>query len=190
MSLITIEKRICLDNSYLDANYQEHLLLKVQDDTIGECTAEHGHVIHVNRLLDIKDNYISNVNCDTIFTVVFEALTLNPLVGSIWEGNVCMIFVGGLFLSVLDKQKVLIPVKELYQYEFAASDKCFKLKDVVTTTDINGNRNKSSVKGTKIANKSNLPFELHEGDVLNVKIIGSKYAKGTYRCFGTPLFKD
>jgi DNA-directed RNA polymerase subunit E'/Rpb7 len=152
-----IEKRICVDHEYLNRDINSYIFQKIKDVTLNECTKEFGYILSIKKLVKIKDNYISNVNCDNIFTVVFDAETLKPENGKKFTGVVCMIFAGGIFLNILDKQKVLIPVSSLIDYVFKPSEKCFKKKDKT----------------------------IKEGDVIDVIITGTKYSKQSFSCFGS-----
>lgn len=107
-----IEKRLYLEPKYLDSNFHEHLLQKLRDTIVGECTKEYGHILSIDRITEIISNE------DTIFTLKFEAMTLKPEVGKILEGKVCMVFKDGIFLKVADKQKMLIPSLTLREYTY------------------------------------------------------------------------
>jgi hypothetical protein len=156
MSVI-IEKRIKIEHEYLTKDINKYILEKIKDSVIGSCTSEYGYILDIKKLIRIKDNYISNVNCDNIFIVEFEAETLKPEIGKTFEGEVCMIFPGGIFLNIKNKQKILIPVLSLKDYKFNPSTKTFKSKEKT----------------------------IQEGSVLKVIITGVKYSKQTFSCFGT-----
>ena len=156
MSIAIMEKRVCIDNEYLNDDLYKHILTKIKEITDNECTKEHGYIIDVKKIIRIKDNYISNVNCDNIFIIEFEAETLKPEIGKRFLGDVCMIFPGGIFLTVKNKQKVLIPISTLQNYTYVPSDKMFK-------------NDKKNIK---------------EGDNIMVEITGTKYSKQNFSCFG------
>ena len=121
-----------------------------------ECTKDYGYILDVKKVVKIKDNYVSNANCDNIFTILFEADTLKPENGKEYEGIVCMIFAGGIFFNIKNKQKVLIPITNLKEFIFDQTKKQFKKEKVI----------------------------IKEGDVLNVIITGTKYSKKSFSCFG------
>ena len=154
--LTVIERRICIGHDYLYRDIKDALLDKIKEVTLNECTKDHGYILSVKKIVTIKDNYISNANCDNIFTVLFEAETLKPENGSILQGEVCMIFNGGIFLNVKNKQKILIPLTNLKAYVFDHTKKQF-------------------VKGYKI---------IKEGDIIDIVITGTKYSKQSFSCFG------
>ncbi len=156
MDSVIMERRICIDNEQLNNNIYSHLLTKIKEKTNNECTKEYGYILDIKKLLRIKDNYISNVNCDTILLVEFLAETLKPDIGKKFVGEVCMIFPGGIFLNIKGKQKVLIPISTLNKYTYDIVNKNFK-------------------KDKKI---------IKEGDVIKVEITGTKYSKQSFSCFG------
>lgn len=107
-----IERRVYLEPKYLDSKIHEHLLKKLRDTIVGECTKEYGHILTVEKITEIVTNE------DTIFALKFEAITLKPEIGKIVEGKVCMLFKDGIFMKVDNKQKMLIPALTLQDYEF------------------------------------------------------------------------
>ena len=153
---IILERRICIDHKFLDSNIHSYLFEKIKEITLNECSKENGYILSVIKIIKIKDNYISNANCDNIFTVLFEVENLKPENGKQFEGEVCMIFGGGIFINVRKKQKILIPISNLKNYVFTQSLKQFK-------------NDKTIIK---------------EGDILNVEVIGTKYTKQSFSCFG------
>ena len=77
MSII-LERRICIDHKYLDSNIHSYLLEKIKEVTLNECTKENGYILSIIKIVKIKDSYISNANCDNIFTILFEVENLKP----------------------------------------------------------------------------------------------------------------
>lgn len=126
-----IERRLYLEPKYLDSKLHEHLLQKLRDTIVGECTKEYGHILSIEKIIEIVSNE------DTIFTLKFEAMTLKPEVGKILEGKVCMLFKDGIFMKVADRQKMLIPALTLRDYKFDEdSDSYVKDKIRITTDSI------------------------------------------------------
>ena len=160
--IVLIEKRICIEHEYLSEDIYKYIFSKIKEITMNECTKNYGYILNIKRLVRIKDSYISNVNCDNIFTVIFEAETLKPEIGKEFQGSVCMLFPGGIFLNIKNKQKVLIPISSLENYVFDLTKKCLK-------------------KDKKI---------IKEGDMLDVCITGVKYSKQTFSCFGNLVEKS
>lgn len=156
---VVIEKRICIEQDKLDTNISKYILEKIQKMVKNECTKENGYILDVKRMIEIKDNYISNVNCDTIFVVTFEVETLKPEVGKHLEGEVFMVFGSGIFINVKNKQKILIPITTLKDYVFNSEEKCF-------------------IKGEK---------KIEIGDNLKVVVTGVKYTKHSFHCFGNMI---
>ena len=153
--IIKIERKICVESKFLTKDLKKYIFTKIKENAINECSKEYGYFLNIIKLIEIKDNYISS-NCENIFIVVFEAETLKPEVGKIFEGIVCMIFSGGIFINIQNKIKVLIPLSSLKDYEYNNTKKCFE-------------------------NKSRM---IKENDTLSVVISGTKYSKQSYSCFG------
>lgn len=157
LSNVIIEKKICLEPQYLYYNLNENLLKKTREVCKDECSKENGYILEVKRIVKIKDNYISNVNSSTMFVIDIEVESLIPYLNNIYSDKVCMIFNGGLFMTIKDKIKVLIPSSSLEEYTFDSNNKVFK--------------------GTK-------KQIIKENDVVKVKITGIKYSKKNFSCFG------
>lgn len=151
---IEITRRVCLDPMCLDQNILDHLLQKIRDSTENECTKEYGYILSVDRLVEIEDNYVSAANSDIVFIVRFKARTLKPDMGTELSGVVCMVVTHGVFLSVKDKMKVLVPMPG---YTFDSENSCYTKDDVI----------------------------IKNGDTLSVRIIGSKYSKQNFSCYGS-----
>lgn len=161
MDTTIIEKRICLESRFLDSNYEQHLLNKANQDTKNECSQKYGFIIRIVKIDKILDHEINRVNADNVFTVKFEAETLKPEPDKIFRGSVCMVYKDGIFINVLNKQKILIPAYVLADnYSF------------------------NEEKNLYISN--NDPDDIiKEGTILNVKITASQYNNLNFSCFGT-----
>jgi DNA-directed RNA polymerase subunit E'/Rpb7 len=109
MGIERITKRIVLDDQFLDKNINRHLFNKLKDIAENDCSKEYGYIIEVKKIIEILDNYISNVNSELIFIVLFEAETIKPEVNSVYEDEVYLALRGGIFFEVSKKFKVLIP---------------------------------------------------------------------------------
>lgn len=151
-----LEKKVCIDFKYLGKDLKKSLLEKAKSVFINECSKDHGYILDIEKIIKIKDNYISNVNSDVIFILDIDVVTLKPEINDILSDKVSMVFGGGLFISIKDKIKVLIPVNSLPGYTFDQSTKTF-VKD------------KNIIK---------------ENDVVKVKISGVKYSNKNFSCFG------
>ena len=113
-------------------------------------------VVFVQVILIKQDNYISNVNCENVFTIVFQVENLKPENGKQFSGKICMIYAGGIFLIIKNKQKVLIPLASLKDYVFDQTNKCFKKDKKIIKT----------------------------GDIIDVIITGTRYSNKSFSCFG------
>ena len=158
MSTSIIERRICIEAEYLDQNVLDHVLNKIRHTCKNECTKEDGYIIDVNKIVNVKNNYISNVNSDIVFIVAFEAEILKPEVGKQFTDKVCMIFSGGIFINIKDKFKVLIPQSCLDKYTYESTTKMFVHND-----------NNTSIK---------------EDDIITIVITVMKYSKKNFSCIG------
>ena len=161
MDTTIIEKRICLESRFLDSNYEQHLLNKANQDTKNECSQKYGFIIRIIKIHKILDHEINRVNADNVFTVKFEAETLKPEPDKIFRGSVCMVYKDGIFINVLNKQKILIPA-------------------YVLTDNYSFNNEKNLYIG------NNDPDDIiKEGTILDVKITASQYNNFNFSCFGT-----
>lgn len=158
MPLTIIERRICLESKFLDQNIIAHLLSKIQSSTTTDCIKDYGYILDVKRIVKILTHEICRANTDNVFTVQFEAQTLRPEINSIMTGKVCMVYKDGIFITVCDKQKILIPKINLKEYTFDESVPCYKNSE-----------------GHIIKN----------GDEITVVIIAVQYSKKNYSCFGS-----
>jgi DNA-directed RNA polymerase subunit E'/Rpb7 len=154
-SLKIIKKRICLEPEFLDKNYKSYLFDKIKNLHKEECSRENGYFLEIKRIINIVDNNISS-NSEIVFIVEFEAEILLPEKGKEFEGVICMIFNGGVFVIVKNKLKVLIPVSELNNYSYNSTDNTFISKDKI----------------------------LKKGDDIKISILDMKYSKKQFSCFG------
>lgn len=159
-SIIKLQKKITIESQYLDSNIKENILKKLKIITNNECSKEYGYYINIIKINNILDNYISS-NCENIFIVEFDAEILKPEIGKKYEGKVCMLFGGGIFLNVLNRLKILIPLSTITDYEYNP------LKNNFT-------------------NKKNGKVIILNDD-LKVIISGTKYSKQNFSCFGKLL---
>jgi DNA-directed RNA polymerase subunit E'/Rpb7 len=156
MNKITITRRICMHSKYLDQDISDHILRELTSLTLNECGKEHGHIISVNKINKIVNHKIGRANSDNVFTVEFEALSLNPKVGTAVVGRVCMVYKDGIFINIMNKQKMLIPATSLIKYEF----------DELT----------GSYKGSESS--------IRVDDELEAVITASQYRNGRFSCYG------
>ena len=157
-SIRQIESRITLPPENLDNIYMDEIFEKLCSITKNHCNNEYGFILKVNKIIAIKDNFISNVDCEIIFTVIYEAETLKPEIEKDFDGFVCMIFHGGIFVSVKNKFEVLIPISKLENFVYNGNTKTF-----------------AKASGETICEK----------DPITVKITGLKYCTDKkYKCFG------
>ena len=158
MEVKVINSRICLEPKHLDSDIYNHLLEKIKNQMINFCSKQHGFILDVNKIIDVKENKISAANSDIVFTVSYEVKTLKPKVGIIFEGDICLVFNKGVFINVDNKMKILVIPDSLTKsgYQFDASLNIYK----------NGVRN------------------LSKGDVIRVMCTGVMYVKQKFNCYG------
>jgi len=154
--IINIEKKINLEYEFLDQNIETHLFNKIKKTFEGECIKEHGYILSVLRLIEIKDNIISNANSELLFTAVFEADVLKPEINSIFMGKVVMILPTGIFVETQNILKILIPKNGFIGYEYNQAENSYSKND------------------NKIMKDS----------IVKVSITKTKYAKKSFSCFG------
>ena len=152
-----IERKVCVEPEFLYYDLNAKLLEKVKKVFENECTQENGYILKINKILRIKDNYISNVNSNIIFIVDIDVENLKPEIDAVYTDKVSMIFSGGLFINIKNKIKLLIPISSLKNYKFEQSTKTF-VKDDKTV--------------------------IKEHDEIQIKITGIKYSKKNFNCFG------
>ena len=155
MITTTLNRRICLDSKYIDQDIMTHLLNNLNTTINNHCTQKYGHILKIVKIIKIINHEISRVNTNNIFNVSFEAQIFKPEPGVEIEGVVCMIFTDGIFVNVLDKQKILIPKSNLEDYTFV--DDTYKSKNDT----------------------------INDGDTLKIKVTASRYNNLSFSCFGT-----
>ncbi len=160
METICITRKICIDGNKLDKNIKAHLLQKIIELTSNECSKEYGHILKIENLEEIVTNTISNANSNIVFTVKFKAVVFKPVEGEKISGKVCMIFeTGGIFIEILEKQQLLIPISYLSGYTYNKDTETFTCK-------------KKSIK---------------KGDILTCVIKGVQNNNNNFSCFGAVI---
>ena len=154
-----IEKEITISPSCLTKNIKSHLLEALKVRIIEEnCSYEYGYILDIKKIISYSKNYISNANSMIVFTIVFEAITLNPTIGSILDGIISMVHTSGIFIEVKSKLKVLILQDKMNDMKYDSINNTYKSSD------------DNSV--------------LKPGDKIKVKIIGIRYQDKNISCYG------
>ena len=117
--LIQINKRIYIESCYLNSNIMLHLIDKIRQETQQVCSKEYGYILSIKNIIKILDNK------ENIFNVLFQAEVFKPEKNQELQGNVCMIFKDGIFVDVLNIQKVLISAKTLSNYKYDKTHNVF-----------------------------------------------------------------
>ena len=149
---IIIEKKICLNSKYLNSNIYKHLLDTLINITSEMCTQD-GYILKINRIVDILNHTIGRTNNDNIFNIKFEADIFKPQKNMKVTGNVCMIYKDGIFINIIDKQKMLIPTNNLKEYEYIEKSNIYKHKNTKNIITI-GDNIKCIIKAVGYINKS------------------------------------
>lgn len=118
--LIQINKRIYIESCYLNSNIMLHLIDKIRQETQQVCSKEYGYILSIKNIIKILDNK------ENIFNVLFQAEVFKPEKNQELQGNVCMIFKDGIFVDVLNIQKVLISAKTLSNYKYDKTHNVFR----------------------------------------------------------------
>ena len=148
-----IERRVYLEPRYLDQNIMHHLLARIIENTFGECSKEYGHILSVERIVKIVSNE------DTVFTVQFEAKIFKPEAGKKLRGVVCKVYKDGIFIDIVNKQKMLVPAVILKEKAYSF--------DEAGGIYTNGNA------------------KIKEGNEVDAVITAAKYNKQYFSCIGS-----
>jgi DNA-directed RNA polymerase subunit E'/Rpb7 len=152
MQTSVITRRVTLNPKYLTKNIKNHIITQLQIDTKNDCSKQFGHILKIIKIEEILDNE------NTTFVIKFSAETLKPEKDRILEGKVFKVYRDGIFIDVMEKQKILIPALNLTNYEFNEDNDTYVSK------------NKEIIQ---------------ENDEVKVKIVAVKYNKGKFSCFGS-----
>jgi len=126
--------------------------------TKNECTHEYGYILSIEKLEEIMSHEIGRANGDNVFTLKFQAQTMNPVVGKEVTGEVFHVFAIGIFVNVMEKQKILIPIAALGSYVY---------------NEMEGKYDHISANG-----------DIMIGDTIKVIITDSQYNSGGFSCLG------
>ena len=160
MQKVLITRDIRLAPQFIDQFIMKHLYTVLIDKITNTCSRQFGHIIKINNIISIEDQYIDRFHSDIHFIVKFEATTLLPTPGLETTGEICMVYEDGIFVNIQSLQKLLIPSCTLSDYNFNASENYFS-------------------NGVVILNKNK---------IITIKITDSKYQDGKFSCLG--VFKE
>lgn len=141
---VIVQRRINLEPKFLDQNIEQHLLSKIVESTVNECSKKNGYILSVNCIQSFD-----NIE-DTVFLVKFEAETFKPTIGDEVTGKVFMIFKDGVFVNIADKQKMLIPAMTMKSFKFDSVNNIYTNEEGLTIQEGDEIQTKiSAVKYTK-----------------------------------------
>lgn len=150
-------RKLCLKSKFLNKNVRDNILNELNECVKDECTQEHGHIISINKIIKIENLIISRANSDNIFSVVFEASTLKPVVDAKLSGEVVMVYKDGIFISIFNKLQMLIPTMYLEDFTF----------DEIREEYVGGDR------------------RIKVGDVISAVVTAIEFDKNSFGCFGS-----
>ena len=156
-----IKRQLSLKPEELTAGAIKNNILNKLENIIknSECSYDNGYILEITRIIDYNNNYISNATNMIVFTVIFEAITLNPKIGSILSGKVISVHTSGIFVEIKEKIKVLVAESSMEGMTYDANTLtykskigCIKKNDTVNIkiTDIRYQNKKISCIGTLI----------------------------------------
>lgn len=117
--IVRIDQKVSIDPKYLDSNISHYILEKIRLNMENKCTLKYGYIINVRKIINLGDNIIAPANSLVVYDVTYEAETVKPEKGLELSGKICMVFEHGIFVDVLGRMKVLVPVNTLEGYTFS-----------------------------------------------------------------------
>lgn len=152
MEKIIIQKQVCIEPKYMDANIMTHILDQLTRTSCKECSKDYGYIIKINRIIKVIDNYI-NMDSNIVFDIKFEASCLNPKPEKILSGKVCMVFPDGVFIDVMKKMQILIPKQFIVGYTFNKKNNSFVKDDTEEITISEGKQLKVNITASQYSNQ-------------------------------------
>ena len=131
MEVATITKRIILESNCIDKQILDHVLNKLNDTVLKDCSREHGYILKILEITRIIEHFIERSNSQNIFVVEFKAEVLKPVEGLRIKANICMVYKDGIFLNIMDKQKMLIPKSNLTEYDFDDTNNMYAIANKI-----------------------------------------------------------
>lgn len=125
-----ITKKITLDPSFLNKDIKDNIYKIIEKEFTNKCFKEYGYILKINDIISYSDNIISNTNSKIIFTVVFDADTLNPKIGDKITGKIFYMDKNCILMNVENKAKVVIPINMMNEYTYQENDKYY-IKHIV-----------------------------------------------------------
>jgi DNA-directed RNA polymerase subunit E'/Rpb7 len=156
MNSVCLEKNIYIAPAFLTSNIKKTIKDKLNTELINKCDRDYGYITYIKDI-EIVHNSISPTGSGAFFYVKFKADIIRPEIGKEYNGNICMIFSNGIFVEMVGKMKVLIPVNKTNGYLYDKGESCFK-------------------KGSDLLKKD---------QNVKVKIDMIKYEKGNFSCIGS-----
>jgi len=125
----TLVKKFFLEPKYLDSNIRSHIYNKLQNTLQNNCTYEYGYIVDIDPSIKILRNNVARLDGSVLLDIEFRVTNLKPCKGQIVEGSVFMIFEHGIFITVQNKIKILIPVEHTGNYKYNKDENIFQNED-------------------------------------------------------------
>lgn len=154
--MILFREKIAVPSRYLNADLHDHIYNCIKNKFQDKCFEKEGYIISIDRDISVISNSISSDNV-AVFDVEFKVETFLPEVGQVLDGQVCMVFPGGIFLRS-GKMKMIVPVNKLDSYTYDSLNKRYVSKD----------KSKNNV--------------IQDQDLLKVKIDMLRFDKNRFDC--------
>jgi DNA-directed RNA polymerase subunit E'/Rpb7 len=128
--IVSIETSIGVEPELLTKDLENNLFEKIKTLYKNNCSQEYGYILDIIKIERILDNYISSADSQLLIKLIFQAETLLPQIGNIYEGKVSMLRENaGIFVDIANKFKILISKDQLKKYKFDNNEMCFVYKD-------------------------------------------------------------
>lgn len=108
-----INTTLLLSPSEIDADWKEHLLVKVRSMLSGKCMHEHGYILHVYKITKILDQHITRIDGYIRFFLTILVAAMKPNVGDEIDATVEMIFPHGIF-CFYKMMRMMVPISKCH----------------------------------------------------------------------------
>lgn len=155
MESITLSGEVVLHPEQMKEEWQKNIIDQIHKKYI-KCDKVNGYICEITRISPdmemILDTNTANIRC----SIKFQAKRILPRIGLIIKCKISMIFQHGIFASINEGIKILIPQNTLDKYTFDQT------KQILT-------------KGVQ---------KIEKHDEISVEITETKYSKHCYNCIG------
>ncbi len=176
---IQVSRTFQLSPGILSRDVDAKISELVKTTMVGSCSEENGYITEV-RDVSIKNALVSEATGLVDFSVVFDAVCVNPTEGSRFGGRVCLVFDMGVLIDVAGIFKILVPV-------------CDGKMRLRRNADLGANGeaeqevvHETTEDGSQIKSVSDDSINLTKGSLARVVVSGVQYNPDTnvFNCFG------